>query len=375
MMFHCSFQMPLCLVLYLGWFTHTCHGQFSTGTPAEGALTPKPAPVIVGTPPPVIPQAGLETDSFLVSQYIRSIFQDSKGNYWFGPAGYSVSRYDIKTLTYFSNADFFQGNPCASSSYGNSVHAISEDKNGHIWFGTDCGAVRFDGSTFWNYTEKNGLRHLGVGRKCILTDKAGTTWVGTGGGVFLYNPSADSTEGQCFSPFDLLPPIPIKDIMEDKAGHIWFATQEDGVFLYDGEKIMHLTGREGLGDNYAGGILQDESGNMWFTMKGGICRYDGVSFTDFTTHDGLGGSEVWGICLEKPNIIWITARGSTTRFDPSLLSTHTSAFTVYTIHDGINCCVQSMYQDRSGNMWWGAGAGLYRFDGRRFYQVKQQGPW
>ncbi len=34
-----------------------------------------------------------------------------------------------------------------------------------------------------------------------------------------------------------------------------------------------------------------------------------------------------------------------------------------------------MYQDRSGNMWWGAGQGLYRFDGNRFYQVKQNGPW
>jgi len=26
-------------------------------------------------------------------------------------------------------------------------------------------------------------------------------------------------------------------------------------------------------------------------------------------------------------------------------------------------------------MWWGTGQGLYRFDGKRFYQVKQNGPW
>lgn len=32
--------------------------------------------------------------------------------------------------------------------YGNSVHAIAEDKNGNIWFGTDHGAIKYEGKTF-----------------------------------------------------------------------------------------------------------------------------------------------------------------------------------------------------------------------------------
>ena len=58
-------------------------------------------------------------DTTLVSQYIRSIFQDSKGNLWFGTIAEGVVRYNNKTLTYFSNADGF---------YSNSVFAINEDK-------------------------------------------------------------------------------------------------------------------------------------------------------------------------------------------------------------------------------------------------------
>ena len=46
-------------------------------------------------------------DTTLVSQYIRSIFQDSEGNLWFGTLGEGVVRYDEKTLTYFSNPDGF----------------------------------------------------------------------------------------------------------------------------------------------------------------------------------------------------------------------------------------------------------------------------
>jgi ligand-binding sensor domain-containing protein len=171
--------------------------------------------------------------------------------------------------------------------------------------------------------------------------------------------------------------------MEDRSGNIWFASSENGVYRFDpsatlrasGKIITNIAEKEDLGENYAGGIAQDKVGNMWFTMKNGICKYDGRTLTEYTPKDGLGGTEFWGIYIEQSGIIWVTARGSTTRFDPSVPLPNPKAFTVFTPADGLNCCVQSMYQDRSGNMWWGTGQGLYRFDGNRFYQVKQNGPW
>lgn len=368
------------ILLSVAAFINSCHGQANISPPKEATNTSKPAPIISGTPPPFVPELNPYNDTGLVSQYIRSIFQDSKGNFWFGPAGQSVARYDGETLRYYSKMEFFNGNNSISQDDWHSVHAITEDKKGNIWFGTDHGAIKYDGINFKSYTEKNGLSDSRVGRKCMLTDQSGNMWVGTRGGVFQYNPGADSTDGHCFSRFQLIPPVNIKDIMEDNAGNIWFASQDNGVFRYDSrlsdgqeKAIINLTEKEGLGDNYAGGMIQDITGNYWFTMKGGICRYDGKTYTEFTTKDGLGGGEIWGICLEKPGIIWITARGSTTRYDPDL--PNSKAFTVFTVEDGLNCCVQTMYQDRSGNMWWGTGQGIYRFDGKRFYQVKQNGPW
>lgn len=373
----------ICPLLFIMFLAISCNGQVNKNSPKDKPNTSKPSPKIIGTPPPLFSQHNPYNDTGLVSQYIRSIFQDSKGNFWFGPAGQSVARYDEKTLEYYSKAEFFHGNNSGDIDNVNSVHAIAEDKKGNIWFGTDHGAIKYDGKTFRNYTEKNGLSNTKVGRKSILIDKSGNIWVGTQGGVFRYLPSADSTGGICFSLFQLLPPIHVKDIMEDNTGNIWFASQNNGVFRYDpsaslrtDEKaIKNITEKEGLGDNYAGGMAQDKTGNFWFTMKKGICRYDGKTFTEFTTKDGLGGSEVWGIYIEKSGIVWITARGSTTRFDPSVSISNSKAFTVFTVDDGLNCCVQSMYQDRSGNMWWGTGQGLYRFDGKHFYQVKQNGPW
>lgn len=367
------FRNSIYILMLVGLFVSSCNSQVNSSPPKESTKASKPSPKIIGAPSVLVSSPGPFNDPNLVSPYIRSIFQDSKGNMWFAPAGQSVARYDGETLQYYSKIEFFHGNN--SIDQYSSVHAIAEDKNGNIWFGTDYGAIKYDGETFRSYTEKNGLSNTKVSRKSILIDKSGTIWVGTKGGVFRYTPSADGKGDQCFSLFPLLPPINVKDIMEDSTGNIWFASKDKGAFRYDGKAIKNITEKEGLGDNYVGGIIQDKTGNFWFTMKDGICRYDGKTFTEFTTKDGLGGSEVWGIYMEKSGIIWITARGSTTRYDPSIPISNPKAFTVFTEADGLNCCVQSMYQDKSGNMWWGAGAGLYRFDGKRFYQVKQNGPW
>lgn len=344
----------LSFILLLHLFT-SCNGQEKSKTQKDSD-TSKPDVTVVKN----FKSVGLspDSDNTLVSQYIRSIFQDSKGNFWFGTVGEGVVRYDEKTLTYFSNPDGF---------INNSVFAINEDKHENLWFGTDQGVSKYDGKTFSNY-------RLGL-TESILVDKSGSIWMGTQGGVFLYDSTTDSEDGQGFSLFQQLPSMNVTDIMEDKGGNIWFASSNNGVFRYDGKTITPIAEKEELGRSYAGGMAQDNSGNMWFTMKGGICQYDGKTFISLTTKDGLGGSEVWGIYIEKFGIIWITARGSTTRYDPSINISNPKAFTVFTEVDGINCCVQSMYQDKSGNMWWGTGQGLYRFDGKHFYQVKQNGPW
>jgi ligand-binding sensor domain-containing protein len=356
-----SLSLTVSLLSFLTVVT-SCIGQEKAS--ALKGNTSQSAPVVVRHVKPAA--LAPDFDTTLVSQYIRSIFQDSKGNLWFGTIGDGVVRYDVKSLTYFSKPDGF---------YSSSVFAIHEDKLGNLWFGTDQGVYKYDGRTFRNYGQKDGLDLIEISRRSILVDRSGTVWVGTHRGVFRYDPYVDARGGQSFSLFEQLPAINVADIREDRNGNIWFASSSKGIYRYDGKSIANIAGKESLGDNYAGGIAQDKAGNMWFTMKNGICKYDGKTFTEYTPKDGLGGTEFWGLYIEQSGIIWITARGSTTRFDPSVPLPNPKAFTVFTSANGLTCCVQSMYQDKEGNMWWGSGQGLYRFDGKRFYQVRQGGPW
>ncbi|MEO0339282.1 MAG: two-component regulator propeller domain-containing protein [Bacteroidota bacterium] len=357
-------------------FITACQGQKREQSAAKpSALTKKvvslPTP---GTPPP--PQVNPLNDPSLVSQYIRTIFQDSRGTYWFGPAGRSVASYDGDTLMYYSMEAFFAGNDLLDRETGNSVHSTAEDAAGNVWFGTHIGLIKYDGKTFKNYTSNSGLTETNISRNSMLLDQSGQFWVGTQGGLFLYDPEADRKGEPCFSLFGKLPPITVKDIHQDRIGNIWIASGERGVFRYDGSSVQNFTEKDGLSDNYAGGIAEDSKGNIWFTIEAGICRYDGTSFTEFKSEIGIPKYDVWGILIERgTDIVWITARGRTIRFDPSVPLTNPDAYKIFKPEDGLNCCVQSMYQDQEGNVWWGAGEGLFRFDGENFYKVKRDGPW
>ena len=191
---------------------------------------------------------------------------------------------------------------------------------------------------------------LDITRKGILVDNEGNVWVGTHGGVYRYDPAAESRGEKCFSLFQGLPKVNVAGIMQDKSGNIWFATSDSGVFRYDGKTVSNFSEQELLGENYAGGIAEDKMGNIWFTMKNGICKYDpttqnkpnGKAWIEITSKDGLGGNEFWGLFIEDSGIIWVTARGATTHFYTSLPLGDSAIFKVYTPEDGLNCCVQSM---------------------------------
>ena len=85
-----------------------------------------------------------------ISEFVRRIFQDKSGNLWFGTNGDGVARYNGKSLDYFSVNEGFGGV---------AVRGIIEDNDGNIWFGTERGLTKYDGSSFVNFTEKDGLNN------------------------------------------------------------------------------------------------------------------------------------------------------------------------------------------------------------------------
>src|SRR5262245_41492234 len=77
---------------------------------------------------------------------VRSILEDSKGNYWFGSWNEGVCRFDGKSLTYFTTEDGLSDNQ---------IRSIREDRNGVVWFEGGFGLSGFDGEKIITPTNRN----------------------------------------------------------------------------------------------------------------------------------------------------------------------------------------------------------------------------
>ena len=308
-----------------------------------------------------------------INNYIRSIFQDKAGNLWFGTHGRGISRYNGKILKFFSGDDNFNSIV---------IRDIKQDNKGWMWIATNKGVYSFDGKTFTTHDIASGIDDNEVWAvlvdQTVDPDKTGI-WFGTEAGAYFY-------DGKSFSKFDLphtdlsrfpsayKAPALINNMLQDKSGRIWFATNGNGVFCYDkkisgdvSKQLKQYSQKNGLCNDVVQGIYLDKKGNLWFATRfGGASKFDGNKFTTFNDKNGLKNNFVWTVYEDRFGTIWFaTAGGGTTRFNGR-------DFETFTTKEGLpDNYVQTILDDRDGNMWFGTGSGLARFDGARF--IKYQG--
>jgi ligand-binding sensor domain-containing protein/serine phosphatase RsbU (regulator of sigma subunit) len=306
----------------------------------------------------------LDVDQGMSSSYVLCVYEDKRGNLWFGTSGGGVSKYDGETFSHFTEKEGFSNNI---------VFSILEDQKGSLWFGTDGdGVSKYDGETFIHFTEKEGFSNNYV--MYILEDQKGNLWFGTdGGGVSMYN-------GESFIHFtekEGLSNNYVLSILEDKSGNLWFGINGGGVSMYNGESFVHFTEKEGLSDDRVLAILEDKSGNLWFgTFGGGVSMYNGESFIHFTEKEGLSNNIVFSIEEDKIGNLWFgTYGGGVSRLVLSdAEGCNGEYFVLYSEKEGLsNNIIRSILEDKSGNLWFGtSGGGVSMYNGESFIHFTEK---
>jgi len=334
--------------------------------------------------------------SLQISNYVRCVFQQdfenkTSGNLWLATYGKGAGRFNGRKL------DFFERSGGLSGDY---VRDIQTDSKGNMWFATDGGASYYDGKTFTNFTKKEGLVSDNVWT--ILEDRDGFVWFGTDGGVSRYNPAtpgansfvtvsipeADLTNFSQAYPAAKL----VNKIFQDKSGLIWFGTNGNGVYVFDPsntepdyfEQLKQISEKDGLCNNFIQGIYQDTKGQIWFSSRfGGVSCFnpdyataDGKNktsgnklFTNYTMKNGLSSNFVWSVLEDKNGNMWFATAGGGVDFMNNVVAINSnsgcntaSRFTNYTTTNGLaSNYVQSMTEDKSGNIWFATGNGISRY--------------
>ena len=277
--------------------------------------------------------------------------QDSEGYLWFGTDGSGLIRYDGHTFKSFLTDEGFP----KLVMYG------MIDSKGLMWYGSDKGAIRYDGEQFTILTTQDGLVSDNIGS--ILEDRDGNLWFSTGG---FWGPGSgisrfDGKNWKTFTVEDGLADNWVFVMHQDRDGNFWFGTMGNGISRYDGSKFTHFSKKDVLPSDEIFAICEDRDGYLWFgTHKGGVSRYDGETWRTFTVEDGLAHNIVYSIFQDRDGYLWFATQGGASRYDGQDWKT-------FTEKDGLalNALTGGISQDRDGYTWFGPDAGgASRYDGR-----------
>ncbi len=227
----------------------------------------------------------------LLNNLVSSVLEDSKGTFWIGYGGsnYYVNNGGVSKID-SSSKDFIHYDIRATYALKEAdrdVFSIFEDKSGVIWLTTQNGIKRFSAETeTWDHflhmkTNRDGISDSWC--YTIFEDSRNDLWIGTGSNAL--NKMDKNREGK-FDHYSASPKDPnslsshsIRHIVEDKQGHLWFATSGGGICQYDPKTgyFTPFTKKDGLPSNSISRVEIDEDGKIWMSTNKGICRFDPIS--------------------------------------------------------------------------------------------------
>jgi len=292
-----------------------------------------------------------------ISQVVRMMFQDSKGNIWFG-AENGAWKLTGHTLIYIDGI--------ISESGGRvTIKDITEGQDGKIWLGHTDGISSIDGELVTNYYESNGLISNDVW--CIATDVIGNIWIGTIEGACVF-------DGKTFKNFEL--PIGIKDttvgvssdkminkIFRDKKGKLWISSNA-GLFSYSNNTLTHVTKRvENIG-------FEDKAGVLWLTSKEGLYTLNDGEEKKITDESIEIRKGIGSVAEDKEGKIWfVVNQHYLYTFDDQKLTEFKKS------EENKGPVVFQIYKDQSERLWFVGFGGAFRLENERFINITKNGPW
>ena len=306
-------------------------------------------------------------DDGIADRDVRCIYEDCEGRVWCG--GYYTLGYYDGTVFHDMTPLYLQHYEELPSSTQRPCWGITQDPQGHLWFGFDY-LIRFDGESFHRYDEKDGFPQDGTAY-ALDKDHTGKVWIGRFGnrdGLWCY---ADGT----FESVQVDLGGNLRKIQCDREGRMWFCTSEGGLYQ-DGDGFSRFTQTDGLPHPAIKAVFQDRERQFWFATWGGVGVYDAHSISVFdldkASPKDKEPSEISQIVQDRQGDIWIGRVSPTlTILNKSVARFDGEHFAFLGSEQGfdINNCL-SMYEDHEGYLWFGGLNGLFRYDGQGLKKMK-----
>lgn len=154
------------------------------------------------------------------------------------------------------------------------VRTIFQDKKGNFWFGTNGGAYIYDGKTLNTICKKDGLITDFVHQ--IIEDSKGNYWISTSKGIFEYDGRSLINRSEGLYKID----EGVGCILEDNNGTIWFIANRRDIYSYKDQKFTKIHIEVGNNGPLPFQIYEDQQDRLWLVGFKGAYRYDNARFVN-----------------------------------------------------------------------------------------------
>ncbi len=239
-------------------------------------------------------------------------------------------------------------------------------KDGKVWIGHDMGVTIYDGKTFKNYTENDGLPDHRV--NALFQDKNGMVWAGTWGGVAVFEGGKIT---RVIAKKDGLLEDMVNVITQDSIGGMWFGNYvapRGGISILYNEKWQYFTTKDALlhsninaiinlrdKEVITGGGLYTQGGGTKFSFDSSTGSWSKKSILQ--KKDGLAGAKIRSLLEDSKKRLWIGSEYE----GLAVFSGSTSK--ILTKENGLsNNEVKSIIEQVDGTIWIGTREGLVRVE-------------
>ncbi|WP_190285572.1 EAL domain-containing protein [Montanilutibacter psychrotolerans] len=290
----------------------------------------------------------LGRDRGLVQTSVTAITQDRQGFIWVGTQG-GLQRYDGQRFLAFRH------DPRASDSLpDNYITALAVESGRALWVGTYSQYVaRLDltNGQIRRYAtgQAAGRAHYQV---MALLPHAGRIWIGTAAGLEVLDPATGARSSVLALDSARLRDAPWQQLVVDRAGVIWFASAA-GLYKIENQRPT-LVGPPWTTRS----LLIDRSGRLWIGRVDGLFRLDS-SGKQIAAWPGPNASlydqsEIRAIAQAPDGRLWLSVFGrGLRRFDPGTGKAQTVDEQQMIEHTLPENTVTSLMVDRGGMLWIG----------------------
>lgn len=182
-------------------------------------------------------------------------------------------------------------------------------------------------------------------------------------------------------------PIPengFSNAVLSRDGSLWFSSNGNGVFHFDGIKYINYTEKDGLGSNQVFCIVEDSKNNLWFGTQNGLTKYDGNQFENISLpfqdtssiwldkmYPVINPNAVHALAVDDGGYLWLgTAGGGAYQYDGNSFQPYLRKIGKKQEDSLFHNWIPFIRKDNKGDMWFASmtHGGVSRFDGSEFTQ-------